>query len=149
MQRAVPAVLIVVAALAPVPALAQQPDALASLPYRQPYVYTPPVYTPPVYAPYVPPASSLATSPSGTSYDPQSGNTYTWRRQSNGDTRVDGFNVRAGVRWETTIEPDGSMHGTDGKRQPWTYDARTRTYRNLGTGKFCVGEGYARVCSGR
>lgn len=148
MKRAVSAAFVVVAAFA-VPALAQQSEALASLPYRQPYVYTPPVYTPPVYAPYVLPASPLLTSQSGTSYDPRSGNTYTWRRQSNGDTRVDGFNVKTGVMWNTTIKPDGSMNGTDARRQPWTYDARTRTYQNFGTGKFCVGEGYARVCSGR
>jgi hypothetical protein len=43
-------------------------------------------------------------------------------------------------------QTDGSMRGSDSKMNPWTYDAGSKTYMNLGTGKMCRGEGLARTC---
>ena len=118
-------------------------------------VYTPPVYTPPstytpppTYTPRVYTPRASGERQSGTTYDWQSGNTYNWRKRSNGETDVDGFNLNTGSMWNTTIKPNGSMRGTDSKMNPWTYDSKSKTYMNYGTGKMCFGEGYARVCSG-
>ena len=59
---------------------------------------------------------------------------------------MNGMNLNTGSTWRTEIKPNGSMNGTDSKFNPWTYDANTKTYINYGTGKMCVGEGYARTC---
>jgi hypothetical protein len=102
---------------------------------RTPYV---PLYTPPVVQPY--------RRSSGTTTDPLSGNTYNWRRQSNGTTHVDGMNLYTGSMWQTDIKPNGSMSGYDKDFNPWTYDSRSKTYMNLGTSQMCIGEGLARSC---
>jgi len=119
-----------------------------SVPNYTPRTYTPPVYTPPPL--YVPPSTSRSrsyTPSSGSTYDWQSGNSYTWRKSLSGDTNVNGWNVNTGSMWNTTIKPNGSMNGYDSQMNPWTYDSRTKTYINYGTGKMCVGEGATRVCS--
>jgi hypothetical protein len=115
--------------------------------YQPPSTYSPaPIYTPPAYVPPV--RSYTAPRPeSGTTYDWQSGNSYSWRHEPDGNTKVNGFNVNTGSIWNTTIKPNGSMNGSDSHMNPWTYDANTKTYMNFGTGKICVGEGAARVCS--
>jgi hypothetical protein len=105
--------------------------------YRAPS-YELPSLTPPTYT--TPPSSR-------TTYDWRSGNTYTTQKRPNGETEVLGFNANTGSMWNTTIKPDGSMNGYDSKMNPWTYDAKTGTYFNYGTGKMCFGEGAARVCN--
>jgi hypothetical protein len=84
---------------------------------------------------------------SGTTYDWTTDNSYAWRRNGDGSTDVDGLNARTGSIWHTRIEKGGSMRGTDSQFNPWTYDAGTKTYMNLGTGRVCTGEGYGRVCA--
>lgn len=110
-----------------------------------------PTYSPPSSwsapsLPALPTLPTVTTPRSRTTYDWQSGNTYTTRKRYNGDTNVDGFNALTGSAWNTTVKPNGSMNGTDSDFNPWSYDSRTGTYINYGTGKMCVGEGYARVC---
>ena len=83
----------------------------------------------------------------GTSYDWRSGNSYRWRKNYDGSTNVNGSNPATGSTWRTQIKPDGSMRGTDSDFNPWTYNPRTKTYMNYGTGQICTGEGYARVCT--
>ena len=127
-----------------------QPQAAPAFDYLTPQYQTPPIelpsnrrqiYETPSYQPpsYSPPSSR-------TTYDWQSGNTYTTRKRYNGDTDVNGVNLNTGSTWNTTIKPNGSMNGTDSKMNPWTYDSRTKTYMNYGTGQMCVGEGAARTC---
>jgi len=72
---------------------------------------------------------------SGSKYDWESGSSYRWQTDRAGNTRVDGFNAETRSMWHTTIKPDGSMRGTDSSGQPWTYDSRTGTYMNYGTGE--------------
>ncbi len=116
--------------------------------YETPPVYVPraPRYTPPpVYVPtlptYTPPKPT-----SGTTIDPLSGNSYSWSKNGDGSTHVNGANLYTGSMWNTTIQPSGSMNGLDKNFNPWTYDANSKFYMNLGTGKMCVGEGLARTC---
>ncbi len=112
-----------------------------------PSVYTPFIYTPlPVYTPpriYTPPV--IATPRSGTTTDITSGNTYTWHRSTTGTTDVNGMNPYTASIWQTTIKPDGSMHGIDKDFHVWTYDARSGIYLNS-NGTTCVGTGLARTC---
>jgi hypothetical protein len=72
---------------------------------------------------------------SGSKYDWEAGSSYRWQTDPAGNTRVDGFNAETGSMWRATIKPDGSMRGTDSNGQPWTYDSRTGTYMNYGTGE--------------
>ena len=83
---------------------------------------------------------------SGSSFDAWSGNSYRWNRDREGRTHVNGSNLYSGSQWRTTIKPDGSMRGMDSRMNPWSYDSRTRTYMNYGTGRMCTGRGYTRVC---
>jgi hypothetical protein len=124
---------------------ARQLDREASL--NAPAAPPVPTYQPPTYRRYVPPAPIYTPPSSGTSYDWQSGNVYRWRKPGDGTTRVDGSNLNTGSMWNTTIKPNGSMSGTDSNFNMWNYDAGSKTYMNYGTGKMCVGEGYARVCT--
>ena len=109
-----------------------------------------PTYAPP---PVYRPRTSASTRPtyrtprSGSSYDWQSGNTYFWRRDSSGNTDVNGMNFNTGSMWNTKIKPNGSMTGFDSDMNMWNYDARSKTYMNFGTGTICIGEGFARVCT--
>jgi hypothetical protein len=107
-----------------------------SLPSSPRSIYTPPL---PNYEPYVP--------SSGSSYDWRSGNSYRWRKNYDGSTTVNGSNLQTGSTWRTQIKPDGSMRGTDSDYNSWTYNPRSKTYMNYGTGQICTGEGYARVCT--
>lgn len=113
--------------------------------YTLPPAYTPPAYTPPVYVPSAP-VYRAPSFDSGSTYDWSSGNIYNWRSTPSG-THVDGMNMNTGSMWQTDIRKNGSMSGWDSNMNPWTYDAGTKTYMNLGTGKLCVGEGLARICS--
>ena len=102
--------------------------------------YTPPTYTAPKLPNYTPPTT-------GSTFDWRSGNSYRWGKEPDGTTKVRGSNLNTGSTWNTTIRPDGSMRGTDSDMNPWSYNERTKTYINYGTGKMCVGEGYAGVCT--
>ena len=84
---------------------------------------------------------------SGYTYDPQSGNSYSWNRDALGNTNVQGMNIQNGTMWNQTIDPRGNQRGTDGDGNMWQYDDSTKTYINFGTGRMCTGEGYARVCN--
>ena len=107
--------------------------------YRAPTYQAPrsqaPTYTPPLPRSY-------------TKTDPESGNQYRVREQSNGDTKIDGYNYNTGSQWNTTIKPNGNMRGQDANGNSWDYNNRSKTYYNYGTGQMCTGEGPTRVCSG-
>lgn len=92
------------------------------------------------------PPPVVAGSGFGSSYDWRSGNSYSWTRNSDGSTDVNGWNLRTGSSWRTTIEPDGDMRGTDSHGNSWTYDNSTGYYHNFGTGKTCFGKGALRTC---
>lgn len=91
------------------------------------------------------PISSQADD-SGSSYDWRSGNRYSWDTDSSGETRVRGSNSRTGSRWNTTIDPDGDMKGSDSDGNRWRYNSNTGSYYNYGTGQSCRGSGRARTC---
>ena len=119
----------------------QAPQAYS--PYRS---YSSP--SPDPYSSWSLPSTRTPARTTGSTYDWQSDNLYTWSRRSNGTTDVQGSNLRTGSMWNTTIKADGSMTGWDKNLNYWTYDRRSGTYMNLGTGQICVGEGVARVCTG-
>ena len=79
-------------------------------------------------------------------YDWQSGNMYTVTPGFGGGANVQGFNTNTGSMWNTRIDNRGNMNGMDSHMNPWSYDAGSKTYMNYGTGRMCVGEGYARTC---
>jgi hypothetical protein len=83
---------------------------------------------------------------SGSTYDWQSGNMYTWSRQFDGSTHVRGLNSRTGTNWSTTIQPNGNMRGFDGGGNFWNYNDATGLYQNFGMGTTCVGKGAGRTC---
>lgn len=83
---------------------------------------------------------------SGHTYDWRSGSSYSWQRNGNGDTYVNGMNLNSGSMWNTTIKPDGSMSGFDQNVNWWQYNAQSGVYMNLGTGRMCVGTGLLRTC---
>ena len=82
-----------------------------------------------------------------TTYDWQSGNSYTVTPQYGGGARVQGYNFGNGSMWNQTIQPNGNMQGTDAQGNFWTYNEGSKTYMNFGTGKMCVGEGMGRICN--
>lgn len=84
---------------------------------------------------------------SGSTYDWRSGNQYYWNRDSSGQTNVRGFNFQNGSQWNTTIQRNGNMRGMDSGGNMWQYNNSTGFYQNFGTGRTCVGKGYARVCN--
>lgn len=84
----------------------------------------------------------------GSTYDWQSGNSYSWYKYSDGSTHISGSNINTGSYWNQDIKPDGSMHGFDKNSNYWTYDAGTGYYSNLGTGETCYGKGEFRQCYG-
>jgi hypothetical protein len=104
-----------------------------------------PTHATPSYA-YRPPSYAAPAPTSRYTYDTESGNSYSTRRRPNGDTVVNGFNYNTGSAWNTTIKPNGSMNGTDSALNPWTYDGRSGTYTNFGTGVTCFGKGALRTC---
>jgi len=72
---------------------------------------------------------------SGSRYDWETRSSYRWYPGPTGNIRVHGFNAETWSTWHTTIKTDGSMRGMDSNSQPWTYDSRTGTYMNYGTGE--------------
>lgn len=82
-----------------------------------------------------------------TTYDWQSGNSYTTATRPGGGATINGYNMNTGSMWNTQIDQRGNQQGTDANGNMWNYDARSKTYMNYGTGKMCTGEGYARICN--
>jgi hypothetical protein len=130
--------------------------ALEPAPYAAPRpLYRPPTYVAPRYTPptYEPPdytsRSYRSTTPdrrSGATIDPQSGNTYSWYKNYDGSTTVNGSKLQNGSIWNQRIERDGRQSGMDSKGNLWNYDAKTGSYINT-DGTVCVGTGYARTCT--
>jgi hypothetical protein len=83
---------------------------------------------------------------SGSTYDWRTGNSYNWNRNFDGSTNVNGFNTGTGSTWNTTIQPNGDMRGTDSRGNLWNYNSGTGTYLNT-DGTICTGRGYAQVCN--
>lgn len=79
-------------------------------------------------------------------YDYKTGNSYSTYTDSVGNTYVRGFNTKTGSTWNTTIENDGDMRGTDSGGNYWNYNRGSKTYMNYGTGKTCYGSGAYRTC---
>ena len=91
-------------------------------------------------------AQSYGSSGYGSTYDWQSGNSYNWNTDSQGNTQLRGFNLNTGSMWNQTIEPDGDQRGSDSQGNYWTYDNQTGNYFNFGTGRTCTGKGALRSC---
>lgn len=97
-------------------------------------------------------ALSLAVLPvcataqsSWTSYDYQSGNSYTNYADQNGVTTY-GNNLNTGDNWRLRQNNDGNYNGTDADGNYFFGNQNTGAYTNLGTGTSCYGTGYARTC---
>jgi hypothetical protein len=71
------------------------------------------------------------------------GNCYTVTPSDNGGYRVQGVNLSTGSQWNSTIDERGSR-GFDADGNYWTYDRRSWSYINYGTGRKCVGQ---RACA--
>lgn len=67
-------------------------------------------------------------------YDHNTGNTYFYDTYLDGSTSVRGYNFNTGSTWNTTIDKDGNMRGTDSQGNQWNYNESTGTYYNYGTG---------------
>ncbi|MBL8773893.1 MAG: hypothetical protein JNK30_21075 [Phenylobacterium sp.] len=83
---------------------------------------------------------------SGTTYDYQSGNSYSWRRNSDGSTTVNGTNLQNGTMWNSRIKPNGDQSGTDSQGNFWNYNARSGSYMSS-DGTVCIGKGALRTCN--
>lgn len=83
---------------------------------------------------------------SGSTYDAQTGNNYTWQKDYSGNTRVAGNNYQTGTMWNTNIQPNGNMSGMDSQQNYWNYNAQTKSYWNT-NGKQCWGYGQNRQCN--
>ena len=82
----------------------------------------------------------------GSSFDPNSGNSYQWRKDYSGNTYVNGNNFQTGAVWNTTIQPNGDMNGYDSQQNYWNYNAQTGNYWNT-NGTTCWGFGQFRQCN--
>lgn len=94
---------------------------------------------------FVLPTSVFAQS--GSSYDWQNNNYYTWNSDRGGTTRYQGYNFNNGSMWGGQIDRRGNQRGYDRDGNYWTYDSQSKTYLNFGTGKMCTGTGYGRICN--
>lgn len=92
-------------------------------------------------------SNNRSQAQSGRTYDPQTGNTYNWRRNSDGSTTVRGSNLQTGSTWTNRVESNGNQRGTDSDGNMWRYNATTGTYTNT-NGRICTGRGAYRTCSG-
>jgi len=81
----------------------------------------------------------------GSTYDWRSGNSYQWNHNGDGSTNVRGFNMNTGSQWNTTIQPNGNMRGSDSGGNFWNYNSTTGTYWNS-NGTMCTGKGALRTC---
>jgi len=61
---------------------------------------------------------------------------YDWRSENSDSVRR---GSPTGSLWQQN-RPDGPLSGFDKRGNPWTYDSKTRTYQNLGTGEVCQGQ---------
>lgn len=127
-------------------ALSASSLALATDTYYKPVTptYTAPVYSVPTYT--VPTYTAPTYTAPKTTYDWQTGNSYT-TTVNGANTTVRGFNTNTGSTWNSTIDASGNQRGTDSRGNVWQYNKATKTYINS-NGRVCVGEGAARVCTG-
>lgn len=79
-------------------------------------------------------------------YDWKSGNSYNTIPKIGGGASVYGYNYNTGSHWNTDIKSNGDMSGYDSNNNYWTYNKRSGSYYNYGTGKSCYGHGYSRHC---
>jgi len=94
----------------------------------------------PVCAQYVAPVMPYST------HDSKSGNRYNVTPNYDGSVTVRGSNPRTGTMWRQQQYPDGSYRGTDSNGNMYRGNNVTGSYYNYGTGKSCLGKGYARRC---
>lgn len=79
-------------------------------------------------------------------YDPATHEriTYSLSRETGGF--IEGVNTETRKTWHADVRADRSMTGRDVDGDAWKYDARTRTYTNLATGKSCAKANLRHVC---
>jgi hypothetical protein len=97
------------------------------------------------YRPYQPYQAQTYQAPR-TTYDYNTGSTYTTTPMYGGGAQVNGYNSRTGSTWNSTYQSNGQMSGTNSKGQYWTGNSQTGYYHNYTTGRTCYGTGYARTC---
>ena len=81
-------------------------------------------------------------------YDWETGNNYRICSEHDGSTTVHGNNYGTGSSWEINQKQDGTYSGRDADYNRFEGDNNTGRYINYGTGKYCTGTGYSRVCTG-
>lgn len=89
---------------------------------------------------------AVASAQSRTHYDWRTGNSYRTTPNYDGSSTVRGFNTQTGSTWNTRVQPNGNMRGTDSRGNQWNYNARSGSYVNS-NGTTCFGKGYGRVCN--
>ena len=92
-------------------------------------------------------AFGAAAQDSGYNYDWQSGSSYSWNTDNQGNTTVRGNNLGTGSSWSTRIDRRGNMNGLDDDGNYWTFDRSSGSYYNFGSGKSCFGSGALRTCN--
>jgi hypothetical protein len=89
--------------------------------------------------------STQALAQSGFSYDPYTSNTYRWHQNSTG-TSLYGTNPRTGSHWQLRQNMNGYYSGMDSNQNSFQGNHNSGFYQNYGTGRTCIGQGYARTC---
>jgi hypothetical protein len=80
------------------------------------------------------------------SYDWRTGNNYSTTHDSFGST-TNGFNSNTGSVWSQRNNNNGTYSGHDSNGNFYSGNNNNGFYQNFGTGRTCVGQGYARVCN--
>lgn len=114
----------------------------ASCVSADPYEYSAPTYSAPTYPTYTVPTYT----PPSYSYDVSTGSSYRTTPTYGGGARVSGYNYNTGSMWNTTIDANGNMRGTDAQGNYWRYNRSTGSYTNS-NGKMCFGKGATRTCT--
>ena len=89
-------------------------------------------------------ASLILPAQAGTKCDLY-GNCYT-TYDYGGTTQLYGNNSNTGSNWNTRIQQNGNMTGTDSSGNYWNYNANTGAYWNS-DGTTCYGKGAFRTCN--
>lgn len=104
--------------------------------YTDPYATKKPT-TPTTVQPN-PYGTTYNTTPSTSiksTYDWNSGNSYTTIKSGNGTTQTNGYNSTTGSSWQNNYNSNGNMTGQDKKGNTWDYNKSTGVYNNYGTGE--------------
>ena len=83
----------------------------------------------------------------GYTFDPNTGNSYAYNKDTLGNTTVNGLNTQTGTTWTQRIDRSGNMNGRDAQGNYYNYNNTTKTYQNYGTGQTCFGTGIFRSCT--